>query len=317
MIDFPNEQIAIEKDGKCYMCTLRVTPVKGGYHVLYVADDGSIIKKEPLHRYKERINRRNESYKKQESEAFTQKVNERILQYKKSIHLYHGNPDHDFIPVYGQGREYHDYGNAFYCTEDFDSAAEWACLRKTINMSFVYEYELQIPDNITPQAKILDFDKLDPIYWLSALLQHRVNNDEGYLDELRERSIALTEIYPTNCDNYDIIFGWRADDRHFAIIRDFLSTLISLETAKKAITLGNLGKQVVIKSERAYVWLRYPDSPLNKTHLSGNEYNLWHNSFIEKDTQGRLDYDVLANEARKTAREQKKRGTTILDLLGW
>jgi len=233
------------------------------------------------------------------------------------MYLYHGSPNQNFIPVYGAGREYHDYGNAFYCTEDFGSAAEWACLRRKIDVAYVYEYELNIPENIDPMVRILDFDSLDPIYWLSALLEHRVNNDDGYIDELRERSSALSEVYPTNCNNFDIILGWRADDRHFAIIRDFLNTLISLETAKKAITLGNLGKQIVIKSERAYSWLKYPDKPVKKTELSGDEYKLWHDKFIEKDVIGRQEYDVMANEARKLAREQRKRGTTILDLLGW
>ena len=60
---FPEEPVAIEKDGKCYMCTLRLSAVKGGHHILYVANDGTIVKKEPLHRYKEREKRRNNAKK--------------------------------------------------------------------------------------------------------------------------------------------------------------------------------------------------------------------------------------------------------------
>jgi len=89
------------------------------------------------------------------------------------------------MPLYGGGRAYHDYGNAFYCTLDFDSAAEWACLRKTTETAFVYEYDFNIPQDISPKVEVLDFDKLDSIYWLSVLLQHRV--DEGYREELRDR----------------------------------------------------------------------------------------------------------------------------------
>ena len=40
------------------------------------------------------------------------------------LRLFHGNPDPSFIPVFGGGRSYHDYGNAFYCTQDYESAAE-------------------------------------------------------------------------------------------------------------------------------------------------------------------------------------------------
>jgi hypothetical protein len=314
-VEFPKEQIAIEKDGKCFLCTIRLSTVRGGHHVLYVADDGTIIKKEPLHRYKERIKRRNNIAEVSESNLPYQSKEK--MQKIDFIRLFHGSPNPDFTPIYGAGRDYHDYGNAFYCTEDYESAAEWACLRKMTNIAYVYEYELYVPENIAPKVNVLDFDDLDPIFWLSALLQHRVNNDDGYIEELRDRSIALTEAYPTNCETFDIIFGWRADDRHFAIIRDFLNTLISLETAKKAILLGNLGKQIVIKSERAYTWLKNHEKPVKKTKLSGNEYKMWHDRFIEKDTTGRLEYDALANESRKQARELRKRGTTILDVLGW
>ena len=222
-----------------------------------------------------------------------------------------------FVPSFGKGRPYHDYGDAFYCTRDFESAAQWACLRKNIEVSYVYEYDLLIPSDISPQASVLDFDDHDPVYWLSALLQHRVNNDDSYQDELRERSIAFTEMYPINCDNFDLIFGWRANDRHFAIVRDFLSTLISLETAKQAILLGNLGKQFIVKSERAYTWILHPDHPPKKTTLTGDEYRVWHNGFIAKDSNGRLDYDSMSKKARDMARVQKTRGTSILDVLGW
>ncbi|MDR2572697.1 MAG: DUF3990 domain-containing protein [Oscillospiraceae bacterium] len=227
-MDLPSEKIAIEKDGRCYMCTLKLSTVRGGHHVLYVSDDGLIVKKEPLHRYKERIKRRNNASSRH-NVIYQDEINESKPVYNKkpsknSFRLFHGNPNPDFVPIYGAGRDYHDYGNAFYCTEDYSGAAEWACLRKNISASYVYEYQLQIPSEILSEVRILDFDNLDPIYWLSALLQHRVNNDEGYIGELRDRSIALTDIYPTNCENYDIIYGWRADDRHFAIVRDFLST---------------------------------------------------------------------------------------------
>lgn len=54
----PTEKTPIVKDGKCFMCRLQLLTVKGGTHVLYVSDEGDVIKREPLHRYKNRINRR-------------------------------------------------------------------------------------------------------------------------------------------------------------------------------------------------------------------------------------------------------------------
>jgi len=52
------EKVAVEKDGKRYICTLELVTVKGGQRVLYVAEDGTILKKEPFYRYNERISRR-------------------------------------------------------------------------------------------------------------------------------------------------------------------------------------------------------------------------------------------------------------------
>ena len=52
------EKIPIIKDGKRYLCTAELLDVKGGRHVVYVSEDGTVIKQEPLFRYNERIKRR-------------------------------------------------------------------------------------------------------------------------------------------------------------------------------------------------------------------------------------------------------------------
>ena len=51
--------ISVIKDGKRFICTAEQITVSGGLNVIYVADDGSIIKQEPMHRYKQRLRRRN------------------------------------------------------------------------------------------------------------------------------------------------------------------------------------------------------------------------------------------------------------------
>ena len=56
-MDFP-KNVSVLKGDKRYICTLELLAVGGGTQVLYVADDGTVLKKEPLHRYKERIKRR-------------------------------------------------------------------------------------------------------------------------------------------------------------------------------------------------------------------------------------------------------------------
>lgn len=57
-MDF-SEKLPVVIGNKCYMCSLQLVTVKGGKQVLYLTDDGTIVKKEPLHRYKERHKKRN------------------------------------------------------------------------------------------------------------------------------------------------------------------------------------------------------------------------------------------------------------------
>ena len=51
-------KIPILKDGKRHLCTVELLDVKGGRQVLYIGDDGTVIKREPLFRYNERQKRR-------------------------------------------------------------------------------------------------------------------------------------------------------------------------------------------------------------------------------------------------------------------
>ena len=58
MKDILAENVPIIKDGKRYYCVVELLTVKGGQNVIYVDGDGTIVKQEPLHRYKARLNRR-------------------------------------------------------------------------------------------------------------------------------------------------------------------------------------------------------------------------------------------------------------------
>jgi len=51
-------EVPIQKTGKWYLCRPTLIPVRGGKNVAYVTADGTEIKREPLHRYNNRINRR-------------------------------------------------------------------------------------------------------------------------------------------------------------------------------------------------------------------------------------------------------------------
>ena len=49
---------------------------------------------------------------------------------------------------------------------------------------------------------------------------------------------------------YDVIIGYRADDSYFSFAKDFINNTISVEQLAEAMRLGELGIQIVLKSER-------------------------------------------------------------------
>ena len=196
---------------------------------------------------------------------------------KKTLHLYHGNPDPDFKPFYGGGMSYHDYGKGLYCTEDQEQAKEWACQHVDISTSYVYSYEL----DITGLAPMLDLTEYLPVYWLSALAQYRFDAKESMARrERRERFIRLFSI---DCEKYETIRGWRADDRYFAFLSAFLGMDISYEAVVQAMKLGDLGPQVVIKGKSAYS----RNKEIDKLVISGSEYMKYQTQYIDRDRLAR------------------------------
>lgn len=53
-----NNPVPVQKDGKWYLCKPMLIEVRGGKNVAYITEDGTEIKREPLHRYNNRIKRR-------------------------------------------------------------------------------------------------------------------------------------------------------------------------------------------------------------------------------------------------------------------
>ena len=149
--------------------------------------------------------------------------------------IFHGTLNPDLKPVYGGGMDYHDYGNGFYCTEELEAAKEWACQHEGVSMAYGYAYDLYI-DRLSP---LLNLNTMEPMYWLSALAQYRFGRNEP--NARRVRRLAFVEAFPMNCEEYEVIEGWRANDRYFAFLRYFLNSDISYESVVQAMKLGDLG----------------------------------------------------------------------------
>ncbi len=57
--------------------------------------------------------------------------------------------------------------------------------------------------------------------------------------------------------NYDVIIGYRADDSYFSFAQDFLNGTISYRQLTLSMKLGELGKQYVLKNEKAFSKIKF------------------------------------------------------------
>ena len=167
--------------------------------------------------------------------------------------LYHGSTKVIERPVLGLGNPKNDYGLGFYCTESLELAKEWACTE--LSDGFVNSYEIGFEG-----LNILHLNKKSYhiLNWLSILLQNRTFVLSQGLPS--EAKAYLLDNFLPEYEHYDLIIGYRADDSYFSFANAFLNNTISLEQLRKAMFLGKLGEQVVLKSEEAFSRLTFNES---------------------------------------------------------
>lgn len=161
------------------------------------------------------------------------------------MELWHGSQKIIETPQFGLGKIHNDYGRGFYCTESLSLAKEWACSGDTDGFANRYELDLadlKVLDLLSPQYSVL--------HWIALLVEHRSFRKDtavavGACEYLHDHFLPAT-------DAYDVIRGWRADDSYFSYARAFVNNTITVEQLARAMKLGNLGEQLVLKSERAF-----------------------------------------------------------------
>lgn len=160
--------------------------------------------------------------------------------------IYHGSKDIIEKPYYHGGKAHNDYGFGFYCTQNIELAKEWSCTTSESN-GFVSKYSIDLK-----KLKILDLTdkKYSILNWMAILLKFRT------FDLSSEISVQASEYLLKNfyidVNDYDIVIGYRADDSYFSFARDFVNNTISVRQLSQAMELGNLGKQIVIISNKAF-----------------------------------------------------------------
>ena len=168
--------------------------------------------------------------------------------------IYHGS---EFIiekPKYLKGNIHNDYGLGFYCCTNKDLSKEWAA--KRTGHGYINKYIIR-----DDRLKILDLTKPpfnDVLFWTALLMHNRELSDDlrnNYPLELK----YLEENYLINVKEYDVVIGYRADDSYFHFPEAFVRSEITLESLNKIFHAGELGKQYVIISQRAFNLLKFID----------------------------------------------------------
>ncbi len=164
--------------------------------------------------------------------------------------IFHGSEYIIEKPEYGKGSKFNDYGQGFYCTEHIELAKEWACTSKHGGYANKYTIDsngLQIID--------LNCDSYNILNWLAILLENRQFDVDTQITQ-SARDYILTNYLP-EYGNADIITGYRADDSYFLFACDFINNGLTLRQLSKAMHLGELGEQIVIRSQKAFERLRF------------------------------------------------------------
>lgn len=217
---------------------------------------------------------------------------------EKRITIYHGSEKVIEVPTFGEGKKNNDFGLGFYCTESENLAKEWAVSslrdgfsnRYTLNTEF-----LNILNLNSPEYSILN--------WIAVLVEHRLFSLKTPI--ARKAKQYLIEHFGVNVNAFDVITGYRADDSYFDYAESFLNNAISVEQLAKAMKLGKLGEQVVIKSKFAFSRLQFEGFNVAEKEeyyvlrkARDDEANKLYYDLLEEGYEGLYIRDIIREEIK-------------------
>ena len=217
---------------------------------------------------------------------------------EKWITLYHGSEQLVEEPTFGKGRVNNDFGLGFYCTESEDLAKEWAV--SSLRNGFANRYTLD-----TEYLNILNLNSPDYtiLNWIAVLVEHRLFSIKTPVARRAKR--YLIDQFGVNVNAYDLITGYRADDSYFDYAESFLNNGISVEQLARAMRLGKLGEQIVIKSQFAFSRLRYEGFDVAEKEkyyvlrkARDNEANRTYLDMLEEESDGLYIQDIMRGGIR-------------------
>lgn len=231
----------------------------------------------------------------------------------KLLTIYHGSQKIVETPTFGEGRKNNDFGLGFYCTESNELAKEWAVssLRDGFSNRYTMDTEfLNILSLNSPAYTILN--------WMAVLVEHRIFSIKTPV--AKRAKAYLIQNFGVNVNAYDLITGYRADDSYFDYAEAFINNAITVEQLAKAMRLGKLGEQLVIKSKFAFSKIRFEGfEPAGKDtyyvlrKTRDDSANQSYLDILEEETDGLYMQDIMrggvANDDPRIPRNISEQGT--------
>ncbi len=209
------------------------------------------------------------------------------------ITIYHGSEQIVEVPTFGLGRQNNDFGLGFYCTESEELAKEWAV--SSIRSGFSNRYTLD-----TEYLNILNLNSPDYtiLNWIAVLVEHRLFTIKTPVARRAKRYLIVN--FGVNVNAFDLITGYRADDSYFDYAESFLNNGISVQQLARAMRLGKLGEQIVIKSKFAFSKLRYEGFDVAEKEkyyvlrkARDDEANQTYLEMLEEESDGLYIQDIM------------------------
>ena len=217
------------------------------------------------------------------------------------ITIYHGSEQIVEVPTFGLGRQNNDFGLGFYCTESEELAKEWAV--SSIRSGFSNRYTLD-----TEYLNILNLNSPDYtiLNWIAVLVEHRLFTIKTPVARRAKR--YLIDNFGVNVNAFDLITGYRADDSYFDYAESFLNNGISVQQLARAMRLGKLGEQIVIKSKFAFSKLRYEGFDVAEKEkyyvlrkARDDEANQTYLEMLEEESDGLYIQDIMRGGIKNDA----------------
>lgn len=211
----------------------------------------------------------------------------------KNITIYHGSKQIVETPKFGVGKKTNDFGLGFYCTESNDLAKEWAV--SSLNDGFSNRYTLD-----TEYLKVLNLNSQEYtiLNWIAVLVEHRVFTIKTPV--ARRAKQYLIDNFGINVNAFDLIIGYRADDSYFDYAEAFVNNGITVEQLARAMKLGKLGEQIVLKSQFSFSKIKYDgfeSAEKDKYYVlrkaRDDEANNTYLSILEKEEDGLYIQDII------------------------